>query len=279
MKKIWFKNKTYGFGWTPCTWQGWVIMLFFIVLLTMNVLVLIPNDLTPVPVTSDIIWFFIREAILITALIYICYQTGEKPEWRWGRKIKDTREEIKDYRTKEEMADVLDDKGNKTGQTMTETEIHEKGIPHRTADVYILNDKGEIFLQKRSPSVIVFPNVFYLSAGGHLSAGETSEEAVVRETREEIGVVYAPRDLIHLGEAKDTQAFNDGKYVIHHFTDTYLIKDNLSREMIHIDHNEVSDFMWIPWREFESNIKNKDPLFLYGPGVALLLAYLHANYE
>jgi len=27
-----FRRKTFGLGWTPCTWQGWVVVLGFVVL-------------------------------------------------------------------------------------------------------------------------------------------------------------------------------------------------------------------------------------------------------
>ena len=26
----WFRKKTFGYGWTPCTWQGWAVMVLFI---------------------------------------------------------------------------------------------------------------------------------------------------------------------------------------------------------------------------------------------------------
>jgi hypothetical protein len=26
----WFRRKRWGYGWTPCTWQGWVVTAFFI---------------------------------------------------------------------------------------------------------------------------------------------------------------------------------------------------------------------------------------------------------
>ena len=25
----WFRRKRWGYGWTPCTWQGWVVMAVF----------------------------------------------------------------------------------------------------------------------------------------------------------------------------------------------------------------------------------------------------------
>jgi hypothetical protein len=32
-KKLWFKAKRYGWGWTPVTWQGWVAVLVYVAIL------------------------------------------------------------------------------------------------------------------------------------------------------------------------------------------------------------------------------------------------------
>ena len=29
-KNYWFKRKLYGWGWTPATWQGWLLTFLFI---------------------------------------------------------------------------------------------------------------------------------------------------------------------------------------------------------------------------------------------------------
>ena len=32
----WFKRKLYGWGWTPATWQGWLVLAVFVVLMILN---------------------------------------------------------------------------------------------------------------------------------------------------------------------------------------------------------------------------------------------------
>ncbi len=32
-KGYWFKNKIYGWGWTPVTWQGWCVIFVYISLI------------------------------------------------------------------------------------------------------------------------------------------------------------------------------------------------------------------------------------------------------
>ncbi len=33
----WFKRKTYGWGWTPVSWQGWLVTLGLVVVITVIV--------------------------------------------------------------------------------------------------------------------------------------------------------------------------------------------------------------------------------------------------
>jgi len=58
--------------------------------------------------------------------------------------------------------------------------------PLRCAGALILDDDGRVFVQRRSPHRRLFPNCWDV-VGGHLEPGETSEEAMRREVREETG--------------------------------------------------------------------------------------------
>lgn len=82
----WFKAKRYGYGWVPATWQGWLIMLLYIIAILLSVymtsLVQELDQSSPVAVTS----LFCLVFVYTIALVYICYLTGEKPRWRWGGK-------------------------------------------------------------------------------------------------------------------------------------------------------------------------------------------------
>jgi len=80
-KKLWFKSKTYGYGWTPVAWQGWVITAVFTVLI-----LAIAFRLDETASFQDVLLqVIIPIAILTAGVSFICYKTGEKPKWRWGR--------------------------------------------------------------------------------------------------------------------------------------------------------------------------------------------------
>ena len=84
MKKYWFKAKTYGWGWYPVTWQGWLVIVGFLILDVGNVYRL---DLAQGTTDEKIALEFVLETfLLISVLVWICYKTGEKPGWRWGNK-------------------------------------------------------------------------------------------------------------------------------------------------------------------------------------------------
>jgi len=48
--------------------------------------------------------------------------------------------------------------------------------------------KNEILLQKRTEDAPTEPNLWTTSAGGHLTKGQTFEQAAVNELKEEIGI-------------------------------------------------------------------------------------------
>lgn len=76
----WFKKKLYGWGWTPARWQGWAVLIAYIVLVSLFAFTIDENS-----PTREIFFTFILPTILLTAtLIRICYKKGEKPTWMWG---------------------------------------------------------------------------------------------------------------------------------------------------------------------------------------------------
>lgn len=76
----WFKAKCYGWGWTPATWQGWLIALSYLVLVVLCALTIDENSLP-----REVAFTFALPVTLLTiTLIRICYKKGEKPRWQWG---------------------------------------------------------------------------------------------------------------------------------------------------------------------------------------------------
>jgi hypothetical protein len=78
----WFKRKLYGWGWVPVKWEGWLVTLGFVAVLLFNGFYL---SSIGEPSIGNLILFFGSIIISIIILIVICYKTGEKPAWTWGK--------------------------------------------------------------------------------------------------------------------------------------------------------------------------------------------------
>jgi hypothetical protein len=79
----WFKRKLYGWGWVPAKWQGWVVILVFLALVTLHTRQLNAHQDS----VSDFLMNFLPDTvILFLALIGVCYMTGEPLKWQWGIK-------------------------------------------------------------------------------------------------------------------------------------------------------------------------------------------------
>lgn len=81
-KKLWFRAKDYGWGWYPVTWQGWLVTLLF-VLYEIGLTSLIGNSFDS---RAGVSTFLFLTVLGVAVLITICYEFGETPYWRWGRK-------------------------------------------------------------------------------------------------------------------------------------------------------------------------------------------------
>ncbi len=79
--KLWFKAKNYGYGWYPCSWQGWIIIAVYVLLLLFVFRII---DVNSHSVSDTLIGIIIPFLVLTLLLIAICYKTGEKARWRWG---------------------------------------------------------------------------------------------------------------------------------------------------------------------------------------------------
>jgi hypothetical protein len=77
-KKLWFRAKTFGWGWYPITWQGWLVTLAFIIFVACIAVFFLTK--------GKLVEYFAYLIISMAILMYICFKTGEKPRWR-GLKI------------------------------------------------------------------------------------------------------------------------------------------------------------------------------------------------
>lgn len=105
----------------------------------------------------------------------------------------------------EDIFDVVNERDEVIGRR-PRGEVHRLGLMHRAVHVMVFNDRGQVFLQKRSMTKDRQPGLWDSSASGHVDSGEGYDQAAVREAREEIGLVLprAPRRLFKLGPSAET---------------------------------------------------------------------------
>jgi isopentenyldiphosphate isomerase len=104
-----------------------------------------------------------------------------------------------------EIFDVVNDFDEVIGQ-QTRGEVHRLGLKHRAIHVLVFNQRGEVFLQKRSMRKDTAPGAWDSSASGHLDTGEDYDTCAVRELHEEIGLkaVSAPARLFKIDARPET---------------------------------------------------------------------------
>lgn len=85
-QKPWFARKTYGWGWTPVTWQGWAVTALYVFGVVKEFV-----DIDRVTDSESALLLGVAPGFLLmtAALIAACYLTGEKPRWQWGNKKDD----------------------------------------------------------------------------------------------------------------------------------------------------------------------------------------------
>ena len=79
MKKLWFRRKRFGWGWTPASWEGWLVTAIFVgtIFLDAQRFDLISNpDKKAKPLE-----FAVETVILLIIFLGICYKKGEKLNW------------------------------------------------------------------------------------------------------------------------------------------------------------------------------------------------------
>lgn len=145
---------------------------------------------------------------------------------------------------------LVDKNGNKTGKVLTNIEVRDpNNIPDgyylSVVGVVIINNKNEILLQKRSRFKRVNPSKWGI-CGGKVDFGETTIEAGIRETFEEIGIALNKDELKFLSTNKNEKA---------HFT-VYYVRKNVDVNKCKIQEDELEEVRYFKIEELE-NLDNE----------------------
>jgi len=134
--------------------------------------------------------------------------------------------------------------------------VHDNNLWHREVAVWVINDNGEILIQKRSTNKRHAPNKYSICAG-HIDIGEMPEDAAVRELFEETGIKIDKRELRYIDTFKNK---NESNY---HYKYTYFITTTKKIDEMVMQLEEVSDLKYISFDEFYKSLDENDDRFAF----------------
>ncbi len=88
----------------------------------------------------------------------------------------------------EEWFDLVDTEGRVVGKAPRSICHSGPGRLHPVVHLHIVDDRDRIFLQKRATTKQIQPGKWDTAVGGHVSSGENIQQALIRETAEEVGL-------------------------------------------------------------------------------------------
>ena len=79
----------------------------------------------------------------------------------------------------DEFLDIVDQSDNVIGQSRR-SDVHKRGLLHRSIHLLVFNDSGELLMQKRSMKKDESPGKWCSSVAGHLDSGEAYDDCLIR---------------------------------------------------------------------------------------------------
>lgn len=138
-----------------------------------------------------------------------------------------------------ELVDLYDENRLPLGRTAERGGPMTPGEYRMVVHVCVFDRRGRLLIQQRARSKFLFPNLWDVSVGGGVDAGETSRQGAEREFREELGV---PLDLGGLRPSV-TVNFDGG------FDDFYILTKDLDLEDLTLQKEEVLAVRWASLEE------------------------------
>jgi isopentenyldiphosphate isomerase len=166
--------------------------------------------------------------------------------------------------TQSEQFEVLDDQGHKTGQLVSRADVHEQQLWHEVANVWVMNNRGEVLLQMRGPHVDLNPSVWDVAVGTHVRPGEDPTIAAQRALKEELGLTITTDQLKHLFNIQSANPMGEGRFhkVLGH---VFLLKRDIDLADCTVDTSKITELAWKPMTQVMAEVGGSDTAAKYFP--------------
>ena len=164
-----------------------------------------------------------------------------------------------------EYWDIYDIERNKTGKEVLRGDKLNDGEYRLVVHACIFNSKGQMLIQQRQSFKDGWPNMWDLTCGGSAIKGETSQMAIDRELKEELGIeIKSMRPHITIN-------FENG------FDDIYLIEKEVDIDSLKLQYEEVQNVKWASKEEIIAMIE-ENVFIPYYPSLISLLFETYKHY-
>ncbi len=172
---------------------------------------------------------------------------------------------------------MLDETGNYAGMG-TIDDVIDQGLWCRSVHVWIINPRGELYLQQRSMKVINNPGKWSESGGGYIDGDKSEEETVASELQEELGITIDPQLFEKIGTVSQLETRFDGK-IGKQFVSVFLIEYDFQKNDAIVSDRDVKGTMSIHWSDFKAQLEKGVIDFVdHAEEISLVLSVISSRY-
>ena len=149
-----------------------------------------------------------------------------------------------------ELWDIYDENRNKTGKIAEreKTKLELGKEYHIVVTGIIMNSKNEILISQRAPHKKL--GLQWECNGGSILAGETSLDGILRELKEELGLIFAKKEDIILKTVK--------RPIHPNFKDLWLFRKDIDINNVKFADGEAINAKWVNIDEFMKMYNNDE---------------------
>ncbi|HET7528864.1 MAG TPA: NUDIX domain-containing protein [Candidatus Saccharimonadales bacterium] len=149
----------------------------------------------------------------------------------------------------DELLDLVNDKDEVIG-TIVRSQIGQKDGYVRAAEMLIQNDKGELWIPRRTMQKRIAPGGLDFSGAGHVSSGEDYKTSLYREIEEELNL------KIDESKLKLLKKFAPRPDLPPYFRAVYMYYDNAAPNY---NPDDFSEYLWIKPQDLLKKLKAGEP--------------------